>query len=56
MHDFRLQKLEKFTYLIDDKVIDFWLSEKFSSMEGMRRKYNLIINLSKFIFNQKNIK
>ena len=23
MHDFRLQKLEKFTYLIDDKVVDF---------------------------------
>ena len=56
MHDFRLQKLEKFTYLIDDKVVDFWFSEKFSSMKSMRRKYNLMISLSKFIFSKKNIK
>ena len=52
MHIFKLQNL-KFKFLIDDMVIDFWFSEYFASIEHVRRKYNLIVNLLKFTSNKK---
>jgi len=36
----------KFKLLIDDIVIDFLFSENFASMEDIRRKCNLIVDLS----------
>ena len=50
-----LQKFEnlKFKHLFDDIVIDFRLSENFLSMKDIRRKYNSMMNLSKFTFNKK---
>ena len=52
MHNLRLQNL-KFKYLIDDIDIDIWYFGNFASMEDIRRKCNLMMNLSKFIFNKK---
>ena len=43
----------KFKFLIDDIVIDFLFSEYFASIEHIRRKYNPIVNLSKFTSNKK---
>ena len=43
----------KFKYLIDDKFIDLWSSWSFASMKDIRKKYNPIIDLSKFTSNKK---
>ena len=43
----------KFKHLIDNMVIDLWSFENFVSMEDIRRKYNPIVDLLKFIFNKK---
>ena len=40
----------KFNYLIDDINIDIWFYGNFASIEDIRRKYNPIVNLSKFTF------
>ena len=34
-------------------VIDLWSYENFASFEDVRRKYNIIVNLSKFTYNKK---
>ena len=34
-------------------VINLWFSENFASMKYIRRKYNVIVNLTKFISNKK---
>ena len=39
--------------MFDDIVIDFRLSGNFLSMKDIRRKYNSMMNLSKFTFNKK---
>ena len=38
--------------MIDKITIDFWSSEKFASIEDIRRKYNLIMDLLKLISNK----
>ena len=43
----------KFKYLIDDITIDIWFSRNFPSMEDIRRKYNQMVDLSKFTSNKK---
>ena len=44
----------KFKHLIEKKnTIDFWSSENFVSMKDIRRKCNLIMDLSKFRSNLK---
>ena len=45
----------KFKYLINDITVDFWSSWNFVSSEDIRRRINPKVNLSKFIFNKKNI-
>ena len=45
----------KFKHLIDDITIDFLFLRNFASMDDMRSKYNLIVDLSKFRSNKKNI-
>ena len=52
MHNLRLQNL-KFKYLIDDIDIDIWYFGNFASMKDIRRKCNLMMDLSKFTFNKK---
>ena len=42
----------KFKHLIDKITIDFWSFEKFASIEDIRRKYNLIMDLLKLISNK----
>ena len=49
MYNFILQIL-KCKYLINEKTIDIWFSKNFTSMKDIRRKYNSIIDLSKFTF------
>ena len=39
--------------MIDDIIIDFLFSKIFSSIENIRRKYNVIVNLLKFTTNKK---
>ena len=39
--------------MIDEMVINLWSSKNFASMEYIRRKYNIIVNLAKFISNKK---
>ena len=46
----------KFKHLIDDIVIDLWSFENFACMEATRRKFNLMVNFSKFASNKNNIK
>ena len=48
-------KNSKFKYLIDDIALDFLCSWNFTSMKDIRRKYSLMVDLSKFTFNKKNI-
>ena len=43
----------KFKYLIGNIVIDFRYFENFVSIEDIRRKYILIVDLSKFTSNEK---
>ena len=43
----------KFKYLIDDIVIDFLSFENFTSMKDIKRKYNPIVDQSKFTYNKK---
>ena len=43
----------KFKHLIDDIVIDFWSFTNFISMKNIRRKYNQMVDLSKFISKKK---
>ena len=47
MHNFILQIL-KCKHLINEKTIDIWFSKNFASMKDIKRKYNSIIDLSKF--------
>ena len=54
MYNYRLKNL-KFKHLIDDITINFLFLRNFASMDDMRSKYNLIVDLSKFRFNKKNI-
>ena len=42
----------KFKHLIDKRTIDFWSFGKFASIEDIRRKYNLIMDLLKLISNK----
>ena len=51
MHNFRLQKF-KFKHVIDDIVIDFLCLKNFASMKDVRRKYNPMIDSSKFTYNE----
>ena len=46
-------KILQFKQLIDNIVIDLWISKNFVSTKDIRKKCNLIIDLSKFIFNKK---
>ena len=39
--------------LIDNIVIDLWSFEKFANIKDIRRKCNLIVDLSKFTSNKK---
>ena len=42
--------------MIDDKTIKayyLWFSRNFGSMEDIKRKYNLMVDLSKFTSNKK---
>ena len=43
----------KFKQLIDDIGIDFLYSRNFASMKDIKRKCNLMVDLSKFTFNKK---
>ena len=43
----------KFKHLIDNVVINFWSFIIFASIEDIRRRCNLIVDLSKFISNKK---
>ena len=52
MYKFTLQN-SKFKPLIDDIVIDFWSYWNFARIKDVRIKCNLIVYLSKFIFNRK---
>ena len=38
--------------MIDDIGIDLWSFENFASIEYIKRKCNLIVDLSKFTFNK----
>jgi len=42
--------------LIADITINFLFSENFASIDNIIRKYNLVVDLSKFTFNKKNIR
>ena len=46
-------KNPKFKYLIDDIIIDLWSSWNFANVEDIRRKCNPMVDLPKFIFNNK---
>ena len=39
--------------MTDDIIIDFWFSGNLASMKNIRRKYNTMVDLSKFTFNKK---
>ena len=54
IYNFRLWN-SKFKHLIDDLTINIWFSRSFVSMKDIRKKCNLIIDFSKFMFNKKNI-
>ena len=41
----------KFKYLTDDVGINFWSFKNFVSIEDIRRKCNIIVDLSKFTSN-----
>ena len=43
----------KLKHLIDDIAIDFWSFTNFISMKNIRRKYNQMVDLSKFISKKK---
>ena len=43
----------QFKQYIDDIANDFQFSRNFASIERIRRKYNLMVDLSKFTFNKK---
>ena len=53
MHKFILQIYTIQTIDIDDIFIDLWFFENFASIEDIRRKCNLMVNLSKFTTNKK---
>ena len=40
----------KFKLLIDKRAIDIWFTKNFTSTKDIKRKCNLMINLSKFTF------
>ena len=50
MHSFKLQNLQ-FKKFIDDIAIDLEFSKIFATINDIRKKYNLIVNLSKFTSN-----
>ena len=50
MHSFKLQNLQ-FKQFIDDIAIDLEFSKIFATINDIRRKYNPIVNLSKFTSN-----
>ena len=50
MHSFKLQNLQ-FKQFIDDIAIDLEFSKIFATINDIRKKYNLIVNLSKFTSN-----
>ena len=50
-YNFKLQML-KFKYSIDNITINFLSSKNIVSMKNIRRKLNLVIDLSKFTFNK----
>ena len=52
MHNFRQKKLQ-FKQLVDSITINFWSSENFASMKDIRKKFNPMVNLSKFTTNKK---
>ena len=52
MHNLKYKNL-KFKHLIDEKAISFLSFGKFASIEGIRKKGNPIVDLSKFTFNKK---
>ena len=39
--------------MVDDIIIDIWSFGNFANMEDIRRKCNLMIDLSKFTYNKK---
>ena len=43
----------KLKYLIDNIAIDLWSSRNFATMEDVKRKYNQMVGLLKFISNKK---
>ena len=52
MHNFKLKKL-KFKQFIDKITIDLWFFRNFTSMEDIRRRYNQMVDLSKFTSNKR---
>ena len=50
MHSFKLQNLQ-FKQFIDDIAIDLEFSKIFATINDIRKKYNLMVNLSKFTSN-----
>ena len=54
MHNFKLQNLQV-KQCINDIAIDFQFCRNFASMEDIRRKFNLIVKLSKFTSNKKTL-
>ena len=45
----------QFKQLIDNIVINFWSFGNFANIEDIKRKYNPLVDLSKFAFNKKKI-
>ena len=54
MPNFRQQPLN-LKHLIDNITIDFWFFGNFTSMKDIKRKWNVMVDLSIFISNLKNI-
>ena len=50
MHSFKLQNLQ-FKQFIDDIAIDLEFSKIFATINDIRKKYNLMVSLSKFTSN-----
>ena len=45
----------KFKYLINDIIIDIWSYRNFASMRNIKRKFNSMVKVLKFTYNNKEI-
>ena len=52
LQNFKLQKLQIKSF-IDNIAVDIWFSRNFASMEDIRRRCNIIVDLLKFTSNKK---